>query len=244
VRSNLSVLNVYKEKTNKSKVVTQLLYGDIFRKLNISGSWLKIKNVSDNYIGYVINRKFPPNYNNTHKICTLSANLYSHPNLKNKIIKKLSFGSKIKVTEKRKIFYKFDKIWIRKKNLRKINFKEKEIFRNINRFVNVKYKWGGKHFTGVDCSGLIQLFLNFNNRFCPRDTKDQIKYFKKKIKLSKIEKNDLIFWKGHVALAVSKNKLIHGYGPLKKVVIMPIKKAIDRILKTTGLKVTGVRRIT
>ena len=90
---------------------------------------------------------------------------------------------------------------------------------------------------------MIQLFLNFNNKFCPRDTKDQIKYFKKKVKLVNIKKNDLIFWKGHVALVMSKSTLIHGYGPLKKVVVMPIKKTIDRIYKTADLKVTGIRRI-
>ena len=97
--------------------------------------------------------------------------------------------------------------------------------------INIKYKWGGKHFTGVDCSGLIQLFLNFNNKYCPRDTKDQIKYFKKKIELRDIRKNDLIFWKGHVAIVISKSKLIHAYGPFKKVVVMSIKKTINRIYK-------------
>ena len=71
----------------------------------------------------------------------------------------------------------------------------------------MKYKWGGKHYSGVDCSGLIQLFLNFNNKFCPRDAKDQMKYFKKKIKLKNVKKNDLIFWKGHVAVITSKNRL-------------------------------------
>ena len=109
--------------------------------------------------------------------------------------------------------------------------------------MNVKYKWGGKNFEGIDCSGLIQLLLNFNNRFCPRDTKDQIKYFKKKVKLNNIKKNDLIFWKGHVALAISKNKLIHAYGPLKKTLIMPINQTIKRIKKTANLEVVGVRRV-
>ena len=114
---------------------------------------------------------------------------------------------------------------------------------NIDKFINVKYKWGGKHFAGVDCSGLIQLFLNFNNKFCPRDAKDQIRYFKKKIKLNNIRKNDLIFWKGHVAIVISKSKLIHAYGPFKKVVAMPIKKTINRIYKTANLKIIGIRRI-
>ena len=50
----------------------------------------------------------------------------------------------------------------------------------INIFKGIKYKWGGKDFNGVDCSALVQLFFNFNNKFCPRDTKDQLNYFKKK----------------------------------------------------------------
>ena len=103
--------------------------------------------------------------------------------------------------------------------------------------------WGGKHFSGVDCSGLIQLSFNFNNKYCPRDTKDQIRYFKKKIKLKNIKKNDLIFWKSHVAIVISKNSLIHAYGPFKKTLVMPIKKTIDRIYKTANLKILGIRRI-
>ena len=241
--SKLPVLNVYKKKTKRSSVVTQLLYGDTFKKLEQKGSWIRIKNDSDNYKGYIKNKKFNLNHKNTHKVYILHANLYSKPNEKSKIKKKLSFGSKVKITQQRGKFLGFDKFWIKKNSLKKINFKTKNYFKDINKFTNVKYKWGGKHFAGIDCSGLIQLFLNFNNKFCPRDAKDQIKYFKKKIKLYNIKKNDLIFWKGHVAIVLSKNKLIHAYGPLKKVVIMPIKKTIDRIYRTANLKVTGIRRI-
>ena len=163
--------------------------------------------------------------------------------LNTKSKKKLSFESKIKVLEKKDKFYKFDHFWIKKNNLEKINLIRKDPFRNIKKFVNTKYKWGGKHFGGVDCSGLIQLFLNYNNKFCPRDTKDQIKYFKKKIEIKNIRKNDLIFWKGHVAVAISRHNLIHAYGPVKKITVMSIKKTIDRIYKTANLKVTGIRRI-
>ena len=89
MRSNLSVINVYNKKNTKSKVVTQLLYGDVFKKLGQSGSWIKIKNNSDNYKGYIKNKKFPSNHKNTHKICVLRSNLYSKPNVKNKILKNL-----------------------------------------------------------------------------------------------------------------------------------------------------------
>ena len=243
MRNNLSFLKVYKKKTTKSEVVTQLLYGDNFKKLSETKSWIKIKNDSDNYVGYIKFNKFPQNCLNTHKIFSLSANLYTKPNIKYKIKKKLSFGSKIKVTKKEKIFFKFENLWIKKKDLKEINFKTKDYFKYIRKFINVKYKWGGKHFTGIDCSGLIQIFFNFNNKFCPRDSGNQIKYFKKKVNLKNIKKNDLIFWTGHVAIAISNKKLIHAYGPFKKTIAMPINHTISRIKRTANLELTGIRRI-
>ena len=243
MRSKSPVINVYKKNNIRSEVVTQLLYGDTFKKIKKIGQWIKIKNDKDNYKGYIKSKNFQPNQKNTHKICKLSAVLYSKPDSKYKIKNKLSFESKIKVLKKKGNFCKFDNFWIKKNELRKINITTKNYFNNIKKFINVKYKWGGKHFSGIDCSGLIQLFFNYNNKFCPRDAKDQIKYFKKKVKLKNIKKNDLIFWKGHVAIAISKNKLIHAYGPFKKTLIMPTAKTIDRIYKTANLKVTGIRRI-
>ncbi len=243
MRTNCSVINVYSKNNTKSKISTQLLYGDTFKIIKKKGKWLKIKIDEDDYKGYIKNRNFPENHKNTHKIFNLSSNLYSKPNLKYKTKIKLSFGSKIKVIEKKGNFFKFDKYWIKKKELVKVSFKKKYPFNDIYKFKNVKYKWGGKHFSGIDCSALIQLFLNFNNKFCPRDTIDQIKYFKKGVKLKNVKKDDLIFWQGHVALIVSRKKLIHAYGPLKKTIIMPINKTIDRINKTANLKVVGIRRI-
>tara|TARA_B100001123_G_C14987103_1_gene898027 strand:+ start:50 stop:784 length:735 start_codon:yes stop_codon:yes gene_type:complete len=243
VKNNLTFINVYKKENLKSEIVTQILYGETFKKISKKGSWYKIINDSDRYKGFIKKNNFTKNQKNTHKVFNLYANLYSKPNLKSKIKKRLSFGSRVKIINKKKKFCKFDNFWIKENDLKKINYKTKNIFEYIRKFINTKYKWGGKHYNGIDCSGLIQLCLNFNNKFCPRDTKDQIKYFKKKIKLSDIRKNDLIFWKGHVAVAISKHQLIHAYGPLKKTIVMPINKTINRIYKTANLKVIGVRRI-
>ena len=244
MRSNLPIINVYKKKSIKSKLlVTQLLYGDSFKIIKKKGSWIKIKNNLDGYKGFIKKRNFPPSKKNTHKVYSLFANLYTKPSLKFQTKKKISFGSKIKITEKKNKFYKFDNFWIKKNDLKAIKYKTKDMFKGLNKFVGIKYVWGGKHFSGIDCSGLVQLFFNFNNKYCPRDSKDQIRFFKKKIVLKNIKKYDLIFWKGHVAIAISKKKLIHAYGPLKSTVIMPIKDTIDRIYKTANLKVIGIRRI-
>lgn len=243
MRSNLSVINVYKKKSIKSKLVTQLLYGESFKVIKKNKSWYKIKNNIDKYKGFIKKKNFPPTQTSTHKVHNIIANLYTKPSIKYKTNKKISFGSKIKIIEKKNNFCKFENVWIKKNDLKEKNYKTKDLFKNIKKFINVKYTWGGKHYTGIDCSGLIQLLLNFNNRYCPRDSKDQFKYFKKKVKLNNIRNGDLIFWKGHVAVATSKHKLIHAYGPLKKTIEMPIKKTIDRIYKTANLKITGIRRI-
>ena len=88
MRNNISVINVHKKNNIRSEVVTQLLYGDTFKKIKKKGIWIKIKNDNDNYKGYIKNNKFPKNQKNTHKICTVYSTLYSKPNSKKKIKKK------------------------------------------------------------------------------------------------------------------------------------------------------------
>ena len=82
------------------------------------------------------------------------------------------------------------------------------------------------------------LLYKFNNLFCPRDTGPQFRYFKK---LKSIKKDAIIFWKGHVAVCLSRKKLIHAYGPKKKVIVMDIKKTVSLIKKTAKLKVIGIK---
>ena len=137
----------------------------------------------------------------------------------------------------------FQNKWIETRNIKPIEYKDKNIFKDVKIFRNVKYKWGGKTFDGIDCSALIQICLNFNNKFCPRNTSQQEKFFKKKINLKNIQKNDIIYWKGHVALILSKKKLIHAYGPKKKTLVMDIQKTINLIKKTANLNVISIKRI-
>ena len=236
------VINLYKKPSGRSEILTQMIYGDSFSILNKTRKWLKVKIKEDGYKGFIKNKNFSNFLKPTHKINTLKAKIYKFSN-KQKKIKEISFGSKIRVISSKSKFFKFSKGWIYKKDVKRISYKEKNPFKKIAIFKNIKYLWGGKSFKGIDCSALIQIFLNFNNKFCPRDAKDQIKYFKKNIKLKNIKKNDIIYWKGHVALALSNKKLIHAYGPMKKTVIMGIDQTIKKIEKTANLKVIGVKRL-
>jgi len=240
--NNYSTINVHKKSSFKSEIVTQIIYGEAFRVLNESAKWIKIKTKGDNYIGYTKRRKFISHLNPTHKVSTLFANIYKKPNFKSKI-GKLPYLSKIKVNEINSKFAKFQNKWIEIKNIKPLKYTNKNIFKDIKIFKNVKYKWGGKTFEGIDCSALIQVCFNFNNKFCPRDSSQQAIFFKKNINLQYVKKNDIIYWKGHVALALSNKKLIHAYGPLKKTLVMNISKTVKRIKKTANLEVISVKRI-
>ena len=236
-----SVTNLYKRMSTKSEIVTQMIYGDSFSIIKKTKKWLKIKITEDNYKGYIQNRKFNDFIEPTHKVHVLKAKIYKLPNKKK--INELPFGSKIKAVDRKSQFIKFQKGWVNQKDLVPSSYKERDIFKKIGIFKNVKYKWGGKSFKGIDCSALIQVCINFNNKFCPRDTKNQVRYFKKNIKLKKIKKNDIIYWKGHVAVALSKSKLIHAYGPQKKTIQMDINKTIKIVKNTANLKVIVIKRI-
>jgi len=238
MRNTDFILNIYEKKNSLSKLTTQLLYGENFTIQKNYTNWIKIKSKYDNYIGYIKKKKFKPKVINTHKVNKLSAEVYKKPNKNFKIKKKLSFCSFISVKKKEKKFYKFDNYWIKKKDVAPIN-KTENIFSKIKIFNGVKYKWGGISFKGIDCSALIQIFYKYNNEFCPRDTKDQIKFFKKVRNNKFFKKNDLIFWTGHVAVCINSKSLIHAYGPKKKVIIMNIKKTINEIKQNSNLNVIG-----
>ena len=239
--NNFSHIKVFKKMSTNSEMVTQMIYGDSFSIIIKKNKWFKIKIKEDGYIGYIKKKKFIPYFKPTHKVCKLFADVYGHPN-KSKTNKRLTYGSKIKVKNVKSNFVQFENHWIKKNCIKLINYKNTNIFSEIKIFKDVKYSWGGKSYNGLDCSALVQLFFNYNNKYCPRDAKDQIKYFKKNIKLKNIKQNDIIYWKGHVAVALSKTKLIHAYGPRKKTLIMDIRATIKLIQKTANLKVISIKR--
>jgi len=234
--------NIYKKPSEASEVTSQILYGEKFRIISKNKNWIKIKVLFDNYIGYIKNKNYVNDYKPTHKVFILKSSIFNKPNNKTKYF--LPFASRISIIKKSKNFIEFEKNkWIKKTDIKKISHIEKNYLKLLKLFLKIKYVWGGKTYKGIDCSAILQLLYYYNNKFYPRDTKDQIKYSIKNSQSRIFKKGDIIFWKGHVAICISSKKLIHAYGPEKKVLVMPITKTIDRIEKTAKLKVKKISSI-
>ena len=234
--------DIYKKPNVVSEVTSQILYGEKFKIISKNKSWIKIKVLFDNYTGYIKNKDYTKDHKPTHKIFILKANIYNKQKNKTKYF--LPFASKISMIEENKKFIEFEKNkWIKKSDIKNINHIEKDYLKVLKLFLKTKYVWGGKTYRGIDCSAILQLFFYYNNKFYPRDTKDQIKYSLKKNKGIIFKKGDIIFWKGHVALCINSQKLIHAYGPEKKVLIMNITETMNRIERTAKLIIKKISSI-
>ena len=230
-------INIYERPSINSKISSQIIYGEKFKVLRKIKNFLKIRTSYDRYNGYIKNKDFIKKFMPTHKVKTLKAKIYKSDNF-------LPFSSEIEIIKKKKNYVMFEKNkWIKQKDITHINTKEKNFSKIFKSYLNCKYKWGGKTHQGIDCSALIQIFYKFNKRFFPRDTIDQIRYKKGKKTKKKFKLGDIIYWKGHVAVCINSKKLIHAYGPEKKVIIMPIYETIKRIEKTANLKIEKICKI-
>ena len=239
-----SVANIYSKPSLNSEVSSQILYGEKFKILSKKKGWIKIKTDFDNYIGFIKKKKFKQRFKPTDKICKLKSQIFKKIN--NKFLPTnnfLYFASGVSIKTKNKTYIEFEKNkWIKINDTNKISHHETNFIKILKLFLGCKYLWGGKTSKGIDCSALIQIFFYYNRIFFPRDSKEQIKFCKKKVN-KRLTKGDIIFWKGHVGMCLNKSKFIHAYGPKKKVLIMPTNFTIKEIQKTAKLVVKKISNI-
>ena len=241
---NKSVANVYFKPSSNSEVVSQILYGEKFKILLKKKKYLKIKTHYDNYIGYIKKDKFLENFKPSHKISKIKSRIFFKRDKRFLSSNHyLYYGSGVCKRNENKKYIEFEKNkWIKKSDVKNINHYEKNYIKIFKFFLNTKYLWGGKTCVGIDCSALIQIYFYYNRIFFPRDTKDQIRFCKRKRGRNQL-KGDIVFWKGHVGICLNKSRFIHAYGPKKKVLIMPTVQTIKLIDKTANLKVKKVSNI-
>ena len=241
---NKSVANIYFKPSSDSEVVSQILYGEKFKILLKRKKYVKIKTHYDNYIGFIKKDKFLENFKPSYKISKIKSRIFFKKGKRFLSSNHyLYYGSGVCKRNENKKYIEFEKNkWIKKSDIKNIDHHEKNYIKIFKFFLNTKYLWGGKTCDGIDCSALIQIYFYYNRIFFPRDTKNQVRFCKRKRGINRL-KGDILFWKGHVGICLNKSRFIHAYGPKKKVIIMPTGQTIKLIDKTANLKVKKVSNI-
>lgn len=95
------------------------------------------------------------------------------------------------------------------------NLKSKPLYRFINNWTGVRYKFGGLDKSGIDCSGFALLLQrDIYGKSLPRRSKDQADAVKKK-SLSNLKEGDLIFFSfggrevDHVGIYLNNDFFVH-----------------------------------
>jgi len=96
-------INLYEKSSYKSKIASQILYGEKFKILSKKKKFFKIKSSYDNYIGYIKSYKYINRFKPSHKIITLKSRIFKGPKDSSKYRTKkfLPFSSKIEILKKK-----------------------------------------------------------------------------------------------------------------------------------------------
>jgi cell wall-associated NlpC family hydrolase len=227
--------------------VTEALSGELATLYDMRDGWGWLQLASDGYVGYAtMDGLSSVPEQSTHKVAARLTHVYPAPDMKRPPFLKLAFGAEVAIIGRPEgRFVELSRGgFVFADHLVGVRERVKDYVRVAERFVGAPYLWGGKTVTGVDCSGLVQLSLQAGGLLCPRDSDMQAASVGEPLdvtKLDAVQRGDLLFWQGHVAIAQSPDWMLHASGHHMEVVVEPIRRAIERIAETHG-PLTAIRR--
>lgn len=227
---NLSIVPCRREPSDRSEMVTQLLFGDIFEILEANEKWIKIKITYDNYECWIDKKQFQLiNRTAFEKISksspTLSFDIVSA--IKNKDTKNILpivIGSLLPNFDKNSFAIDKD-LWEYEGHTTSpvSNPSKKKIIENAFLFLNAPYLWGGKTPFGIDCSGFTQMVykLSVSGSKLLRDAYQQAEQGTSLSFVEEAEAGDLAFFDNaegkitHVGIVLDNNQIIHASGKVR-----------------------------
>ncbi|WP_116085534.1 C40 family peptidase [Tropicimonas sp. IMCC34011] len=205
----------------------QLLFGTPLRVLDRQEGIAFIQSGLDGYVGYVTEAALGPATEATHAVAARSAHLYSAPDIKSPELGWLPHGALLSCTPQDGRFHAGHGGYIVASHLREVDAPESDPAAVAERFLGTPYLWGGNGPLGIDCSGLVQAALVACGLPCPGDSDLQRISFPAADDAPR--RGDLFFWKGHVAMAVSPDRIIHANAHSMSVAYEGLAEAIARI---------------
>lgn len=212
---------------------TVLLYGERFRVLEISNGWAWGQSELDDYVGYVAMKHLANSdgFDATHRVTARAAQVYLQPELKTPPVHSLPFGSRIAILETRNGYAAIaPNQWVPEPLLTPLDQPAGDWVAVAESFVGAPYVWGGRSSLGLDCSALVQLSLQAAGISCPRDSDMQEASLGQTLDDdTPAKRGDLVFWKGHVGIMLTKTRLLHANAHHMAVTAEPLGTAVKRI---------------
>jgi cell wall-associated NlpC family hydrolase len=232
-----------------SPLDTEALKGErvtVYETTEEGWAWGQLEN--DHYVGWLPAQALAaPGPAPTHRVAALRTLVFPGPSIKLPPTEMLSFGARLAIVRHQATFaVTATGGYLPQVHLAPLATVEPDFVAVAERFVGVPYLWGGKTSLGLDCSALVQVALIACGIACPRDSYMQEDALGRAVDaggdFSRLERGDLVFWKGHVAIARDCDTLVHANAHHMAVAIEPTATAIKRI-GDGGDPVTSVRRL-
>jgi len=199
----------------------------------------------DGYVGWLpANALAAPGPPATHVVSALRTLAFPGPSIKLPPVAGFSLGCRLAVARTEGPLAVTPSGYVPARHLAPLDAVAPDFVAVAERFVDVPYLWGGKTSLGIDCSGLVQVALTAAGIACPRDSDMQEKALGATVSAGPgdLRRGDLVFWKGHVAIARDGATLVHANAFHMAVAVEPAAEAIARIA-AGGSAVSAVRRL-
>lgn len=222
----------------------QLAKGEAVRVYERREGMAFVSAMRDGYVGYVAETALGPPFDATHIVGVPASHAYPVPDMKVPGARRLSFGARLRVVAASGRFFETHDGWhVPRPHLRPANSPYRDPASVAQLFFGVPYLWGGNSSDGIDCSGLVQAALLAAGHPCPGDSDLQEAVTGAALpEGTPMARGDLLFWKGHVAMAVDGEVLIHANAHHMAVAYEPAGEAVARIEAEGGGPVTAHRR--